>query len=692
MNSSLFNKTPKTQKAQSIAAIENYTGGSFPWTLIQEEMECKSAAILWQKARYAEECFLRPCPKFAQHGFVDSRAVRIKGRSSEEIEADFLTVFNEARDADPSAEVIVMPLLTSSYSACLTPVSLAIGPGNDAATSGHNCLTFGVHQANVSLGLLTDSGVPSKEGDVPYLEMVEHKGRTELVQVRSGPAVPRTPDFIPVPMVVKRIVEAVGTLTEWKKIAESLSGEEGVVVAHYPGGTMGSHYGAHCLEHRVAIMTSRNPVIGEFLEQAGQDFSKTIPSDVGRWISLCLDSDWCNQVGGSRYLDSIHQMLFGAHNYAFCVPEVASRTLGAGIAAALRLGTIAVLGELRHYRPGKRKLQRQTVYYRYWNRTLLGRSRLSKAVNAFNDKAAWEGSFGGEKWRECAQLTIDLWNASTDLAHDPTDETVLKAATALHDLVNAAHNNGWMFNKFANSSEFDSAATGDFLFYRASARAMFALTQANIPDLNSGLLKLRKLRGLKPAKPLLKPGESIRCDYHLLGWQIARVYNSEYLFSTQLVLGKTIRKFDKDMSQITPANISVGYITKLVHSSNLPVPLLLSVNNNLHSDLNTSCAGTDRLYCNVDLGGEYPLLFQDNGDGSPITLLPLPEDQKFNINIHMPDHDVAIPTELIMGKVLGDSLNLTSPIQLKDITGGFSRAELLAELIKINKETPHVQE
>jgi hypothetical protein len=118
---------------------------------------------------------------------------------------------------------------------------------------------------------------------------------------------------------------------------------------------------------------------------------------------------------------------------------------------AYRLTIVAALGEVRHLR--KRKRRRETIYENIWNHTdtPLARRMFLKAIAKFAQYDLWGHNYGGRKWEEFSLLAVDLYHALIDSnAHT--------ALESLNLIVNAAHNGGWAFNKFASESTLNVAA------------------------------------------------------------------------------------------------------------------------------------------------------------------------------------------------------------------------------------------
>ena len=171
---------PKTQKARGVALIKSNFGSfqfrtrvkCLPFKLIQEESDIDDPMFA-----ITEPLFARPCPVKPQHGFVDSRIVKDKKAAKR--------VFREALEADPKAEMLLMPLVKADFSAIWAPGLLSIGPGNDGATSGHKSL--GVRCTDIPPianheALTIAAGIDQKAA--PYLEFVGRQHATGVGERR----------------------------------------------------------------------------------------------------------------------------------------------------------------------------------------------------------------------------------------------------------------------------------------------------------------------------------------------------------------------------------------------------------------------------------------------------------------------------------------------------------------------------
>ncbi len=438
---------PKTQKAKGIYAInKHFTTLGFYGTqdeptvlplgydLIKEESDIENL-LHWKEG---EKKFGRPCPIKPRHGFVDSIPVANKKEA--------LALFRKAKKSDPLAEMILMPLIDAKLNAIWTPGLLAIGAGNDGATSGKGSIQISTNaKLPVTSSTVVDMSAVAK-GDVPYFEFVRDAGTSYCVQLRGGPMVGDLgTDYIPKKMTVKKIVKAQGDLEEWETTAKNLKGQEGVVVWH-PGGNMADHYAVHSVLNHVPISITVEPKVGGTLEKSKKIMSLDA-NEVLTGLSLGVEMDLPYKEAALLVLGAVHNMT------AFGPRE--SRLLGVGLSLALRLGMAACFGEARH--KTQKLIDRKQVYKKAWK-------DMGEAVKRFNEartkfyEGGWKSNFGGPKWAACADATAELWNLVVKFVQSKSEQDLENACMQLNTVINLAHNGGWWFNKFINARWFDIAA------------------------------------------------------------------------------------------------------------------------------------------------------------------------------------------------------------------------------------------
>jgi hypothetical protein len=406
---------PRTQKARGITALSRFfTGDLVPPFEVHSAQTVRPDQLLG--------FFSRPCPMRPRHGFVDSRKVTSIEEGSE--------LIRRTLDADPDAEIVTMPLIDATCSGIWTSGLLTVGEGHDGATAGVSAWTLPVLGNLVTENAIAEAGIEN----TPYVEILwpASEGAYHLVQLRDGPALPQTPDYIPEAVRVEEIIVAQGDLLDWE--AKMQQARPGTVVYH-PGGSLASHYAIHAVLNHIPLLTSREPRVGEQLEAAGH-VSKGTPDidalQAGFQLATRLTV---------TYEMAAEAMLAGCHHTSVWAGR-RDGMLGLALGFAYRLTVTAALGEMRHA-PGRGDDRgRNDIYAECWKRTHLPstRSEFEKALEAFHG-LVWKRSFGGVKWFEFARWAAILHNHLADGRGRP-------ALHALNQLVHCVHNTGWAFNKF----------------------------------------------------------------------------------------------------------------------------------------------------------------------------------------------------------------------------------------------------
>ena len=385
--------------------------------------------------------FVRPCPMVPRHGFVDSRPVK----SIEEAEA----LLEETLRAEDRAEFIIMPFIKAEYSGIWTNGKLVIGTGNDGATAGHSSRLI------PALGLPTEHESVWKETlqkgritESPYVELLWAKKYeydstllNYFVQLRNGPSLPDTIDFIPEETVVKSVVLAEGDLLEWETKAKTFT--PGTVVYH-PGGSLASHYAVHAVLSKTPVLVSRKPDVGEILKP---NTEMKEPD-----VEAIRNGFYLGATTEMSFEDAAFVMLSGCHSTSVWLGRQ-DALLGLAMGAAYRLTVTAALGEYRHEPGRKRKPGRDVVYSGVWTKILASstRTRFMKALDSFKNDKRWPGSFGGKKWYTFGSFAAAIFNSILD-------GDVQESLQNLNKCVNAVHNSGWGFDKFIDRIYMDQAA------------------------------------------------------------------------------------------------------------------------------------------------------------------------------------------------------------------------------------------
>lgn len=483
---------PKTQKLKGIVALSDWGALNVPpvkavLSVSEPFPEKPTGPLTWP-------LFARPCPLIPCHGFVESRKVN----NWEEVKQ----VWEETKAADPNGEVILMPLIKASHNAVLVPSLLTVGEGHDGATSGKNTITFPLAKLEAfPKSVLQAAGIGPEQD--PYLELVQ--GSWPLAtQLRAGPKLTSpNPDFVPAKMTVEEVIQPAGEdLLDWAKRIQGLA--PGTVVWH-PGGSLTDHYSVHCRESGVPILITFKPTVGQVLEP----ITKLDP-DPEAVLKGALAADsvkWTDLPAAARL------MLLSLHN-SQAMAGVHGAWIGAATVIMLKLGSLALRGEARHYKRiklGQHVPDRSAIYRRYQHHSIrFHRAGLRRYANLFKF-GEWGGSFGGLRWATCAFALKPLFDALMELARTPNPVTVSELVKALNVAVNQAHNGGWWLNKFINQQAFVQAQSGSLVQIIDSFRLIYEqgklLSTADPSVMERKLDKWTKLPPLDMAPPVIQGAE-----------------------------------------------------------------------------------------------------------------------------------------------------------------------------------------
>jgi hypothetical protein len=479
---------PQTQKARGIRELQQTNDGrrithhfglEVPdYILIRDEAQFEQA-ITSQFFGCHHKPFARPCPKIPRHGFLDSKPVHTIDEARE--------LFRQMRSIDPDSEIILMQRIDASHNAVITNTTAAIGLGHDGATSGKAAISLPVHG---ELRTYKDSVSITEE---PYLEIVydtSSSNNAKAVQLRNGPALPRTKDIIKETLIVDEIIdvekfEPKGDLLAWEEFTQGIRRDQeagkrkGLVIVHL-NGPIGSHFCVHAVINNIPFITSHYPVIGEQLEASKP--SEIDYREVKKGIEIGLSREFYEKLkpAFSKYGSDSHSnaykglvftSLYALHGYPVAGREE-SKLIGLGIANLIRVSVCAALGEVRHHK-GLVHLQgsstRDHVYKKYFQHTLEGIKKLKVTEQIFLD-GSWSDSYGGKNWASCTSATISLVNYAISFVKSPGEKAFRKLMEQFNRLINEVHNGGKFLNKFISNKHFDFAAQDLALFmaYNAS--------------------------------------------------------------------------------------------------------------------------------------------------------------------------------------------------------------------------------
>ena len=466
--------------------------------------------------------FVRPCPTRPRHGFVESRAVPRSDWFDQ-----LKKIAKEAIAADPDAEIIVMPYIDKApASAIITSANITVGAGNDGATSGKGAVTLPLATPRLkdTLGqeILAAASIGSDE-DV-YLELVNRRDHGydlwSLVQLRAGPQLNGSVDFVPDEVTVKKVVVPKGTdLLEWESKVGSLP--PGTVVYH-EGGSLASHYGVHCVINKVPYLTSAKPKKGQVLaptkgEAWGEEEYSRLALAIGAYEPMSLPGDpykTSDQRAGLRLV------LGGLHGLGSLMQSNSNESIRAAALAVsfgMRYFAALCIGEARHAEGGNtigdvhRAHDLLNGYgadlpYSSEERAQVYADALDAAVSSYDklarqtvaamitfEQPGWAKSYGGKKWLVIARGTLRFYEDVRHFVLAPTEGNAQAMLNTFNRIVNLAHNGGFWLNKLIDQS----AAN------RLAATPVFGFCYEHLPYLLRHPLKKRS-NNIPPMKALVK--------------------------------------------------------------------------------------------------------------------------------------------------------------------------------------------
>lgn len=470
---------------------------------------------------FAEPMFARPCPVVPRHGFVESRQVRTLA------EAEYIYK-HEVLPEDPDAEMILMRKLSGKYSAVAVNTGVSWGRSNDGVTGGGNSLTVPTPYAraqawNEWLAQRTQSSTVMQRDlkDVGYIELVEDNQKMWAVQVRNGPLLPATANYIPRKEVVTQIISGwVGlNLLEWeanlKKIVKKNKGPDGLVLQAV-GSSLASHYCVHAIQLGIAVVTDGYVTTGTVLEPTGNNPPrlktadlrklKALISTIEREDYLC-DVAHIDRAGTTSKVCRVSNAVitsFGTIHAmtAWDASDHLQRLRAYALVTLPRVLFAACVGELRHWArhvngrmdrlgdpetsmpilekaltigrdyhhyeqrggdaPKERALNRDDVYVEAIKplsmRTIAGHMH-TMTKDFSSDNWGHYSNYGGEKWQNVAKAGHRLALAVIQFKKRPSNTTWDEVVLAANAAIHTVHNGGKALNKWINERLMDQCST-----------------------------------------------------------------------------------------------------------------------------------------------------------------------------------------------------------------------------------------
>lgn len=517
----------KTQKAKGFVwsyqhkITEGVYGAGYT-TASRADLPLGSTRLIPQCAwpeKLEHPMFARPCPLTPRHGFVESRIVT----TIDEAKA----VFAEARREDPLAEMILMEPLTAVWSGVATSKGVSWGWGNDGVTSNTSrsvsiptpgTSTEHFKLANYSrFGHLSYIGI--KADDDVYLELVEHKHLTRLVQMRAGPQQPTTRNYIPQETKVQKILHMDDhNLLDWEKVILKHKDTPGVVV-HLPQSALSSHWAVHAIANGLPVYTETYLELGEQLHTETLNVAPldehdydTIADHIQKFSHMDFMGDHRDEHHWRRRSEMITTAFASIHAMPLWGPEPHLLALrGFAMAASMRFIAAASYGELRHWfgqGPGRhgRKFpcaliggdtgydisqtrDRTAVYEKLLQpadtQTLhkalkcaekgfraygWGDSESNTRRHRDDDTSASSG-YGGKNWSNVARGGRDLASAVDSFLHYPSEALWIKVLSTANIALHTAHNNGHCVNKWVSSNTLNALAQAPVMGFMNSFAA-----------------------------------------------------------------------------------------------------------------------------------------------------------------------------------------------------------------------------
>lgn len=488
---------PRTQKMRGLSALRKrmYTGDQ---PKPQRLLALPSVLLPDLELGVQYPVFARPCPIRPRHGFVESRLVHSEGQLRK--------LYEEARAADPEAELMIAPFIAPEASAVFLPEVgvLTLGPGHDGATGGHGSLVLRTVAQALSEDLREAAGLR----DTGYMELVygrridydidRYRERDQqgtlaafVTQLRDGPKVEGAHrDFVPADVECKAVVTPCEDLLEWESKVKTL--EPGTVV-YAPGSSLASHAAVHCIINGVPFVTSFEPQVGTMVTKVGDATPiEAWPADEIR-TGFLLAASGCRECfadknGRNPNTTALFHLASAIlHNWSalYNTPE-AARLAAFAAGVYIILGAASCWGEQRFASPKIELLMqhnlddRAGIHEEVFEDPLHWAGLMSYCCWEFEQRDYGSG-YGGEAWAKCARETAKVVRALAKCGNRKKDvprEFLGKLVEAVNRCVNLAHNGGWWLNKLVTSPELDYAAHAPGWMLAAHGDVLFKVLTA----------------------------------------------------------------------------------------------------------------------------------------------------------------------------------------------------------------------
>lgn len=459
--------------------------------------------------------FVRPCPYVPNHGAA------VAGWESHKVPKHHLADRCEEILADfdeeaPKAALLVMPYVSARFSAVAAPDEyVSIGRGHDGVTAGTDAICT-LPLRPTSTYFITEAGEDPGEVEVElvYGHTDAHgSDRTYLVQLRRAPehvtlGAPPCEDavrgFVPPGRARVQATYVVDDITDVNELedidtlldAQDLAPEELLVIQE--SGSMLSHAGAHCRAKGI-------PFIIDAPSRWARVTGETVTlNDASGWVvegEIDEDLSYDPYLYRMAFADGLEiarrswkrkdvQFSVFFHQYTTAPmndPADSARYAGVFVGWLAMAGLMACVGELRHalgqmYHCGNTKRARLTRFMRGllrdssfdWSHsrdtvydriqgvapTWYGVAEAVEQVGIWFDTESWSSGYGGDKWGAAAYMAEELARLIAIGPDQWSRDQFNRIIEQANRMENVAHNNGWLFNKFADKSWLDIGTEG----------------------------------------------------------------------------------------------------------------------------------------------------------------------------------------------------------------------------------------
>ena len=425
--------------------------------------------------KYALDSFVRPCPSQPRHGFVNSKV--LTGGKTE-----LKSILRKVKELDKKGEILITQFIKADCSAVYSINGLlSIGPNNDGATSGKDSFSLPLCPQNLTKTILKRAGIKDEN---TFIEFVHdnYMKQVVLTQIRGGPKTPINNNYIPKTLKIKHIVKPDGDLVAWEKKVKTF--EPGTVVYGGIGNTLASHAAIHCVLNKIPFITSFKPFVGQKVLKSERNDFKLNHKEFKTGVSVAI-----------KEKESLSVMLdFSAmviHNWPYLRgSEHASWLLGLASVYMSKILCALCLGEFRHFDIKFFRKGRDIIYISAVENIGISMLQLPAAMKIFSRKAD-DAGYGGKTWALASKICISIWNNILNIYSKPKNTKAL--ISLLNKSLNLVHNNGCLFDKFADTKLLDAFAEDPGI-----------LTSFNFP-----LLFEKKNKVFKKEKLLTSIGERV---------------------------------------------------------------------------------------------------------------------------------------------------------------------------------------